>query len=63
MCQTFLERGMEIFIGVDTERNFGVETEEMVIQKVPHLEIQPIYIQPPNPVNIAYSKMCMLTVA
>jgi len=43
------------------EMNFGSETEGKAIQSLPHLGIQPIYIQPPNPDNIADAKKCMLT--
>jgi len=34
---------------------------ENIIQSLPHLGIQPIYIQPPNPENIADAKKYMLT--
>jgi len=37
------------------------ETKGMAIQSLPHLGIQPIHIQPPNPNNIADAKKCMLT--
>jgi len=43
------------------ETKFGAETEGMAIQSLPHLGIQPIYIQPPNPVTIRDAKKCMLT--
>ena len=43
------------------ETKFGAETEGMAIQSLPYLRIQPIYIQPPNPDNIADAKKCMLT--
>jgi len=42
------------------ETKFGEETEGMAIQSLPHLGIQLIYIQPPNPDNIADAKKCML---
>jgi len=43
------------------ETKFGAETEGMAIQCLPHLGIQPIYIQSPNPDNITDAKKCMLT--
>jgi len=45
------------------ETKFGVETERMVILRLPYLGIQPIYIQPPNsyPDNITDAKKYMLT--
>jgi len=61
MLQSFLEGGTKIFIERNTETKFGAETEGKTIQKLPHLEIQPICIQPPNPDNIADAKKCMLT--
>ena len=61
MHLSFLEEGTKIFIGGDTETKFGAETEEMAIQRLPYLGIQPIYIQPPIPDNIADAKNCMLT--
>jgi len=51
----------KIFIGRDMGTKFGAETEEMAIQSLPHLVIHPIYIQPPNPDNIANAKKCMVT--
>jgi len=39
---------------------FETDTEGTAIQSLHHLEIQPIYIQPPNPENIADAKKCML---
>jgi len=61
MLQSFLERGTKIFIGGDMETKFVAETEEMTIKRLPHLGIQPIYTQPPNPDNIADAKKYMLT--
>jgi len=43
------------------ETKFGAETERIAIQSLPHLRIQPIYIQIPNPDNIADAKKCTLT--
>jgi len=43
------------------ETKFGAENEGMAIQSLPHLWIQPIHIQPPNPNNIAHAKKCILT--
>jgi len=61
MLQSFLEGGTKIFIGGNMEAKFGAETEGMAIQSLPHLGIQPIYLQPPNPDSIADAKKCMLT--
>ncbi|EDL81679.1 rCG63029 [Rattus norvegicus] len=55
------EGGTKIFIGGDMETKFRAETEGMAIQSLLHLEIQPIYIQPPNLDNIDDAKKCMLT--
>jgi len=33
----------------------------MAIQSLPHLGIQPLYIQPPNPDDIDEAEKCMLT--
>jgi len=57
----FLEGGTKIFIWVNMEMKFGAETEGKAIQRLSHLEIQPIYIQPPNPDKIADTKKCMWT--
>jgi len=43
------------------ETKVRAETEEKAIQSLRHLGIQPIYLQSPNPVNIADTKKCMLT--
>jgi len=43
------------------ETKFGAETEEMTIQSLPYLGIQPIYIQPPKLDNIDEAKKYMLT--
>jgi len=59
--QSFLKWGAKILTGGNTETNFGAETEGKTIQRLPHLGIQPIYIQPPNPDNIADAKKCFLT--
>jgi len=59
MLQSFLEGGTKIFIGGETKCE--AETEGKAIQSLPHLGIQPICIQPPNPVTIADAKKCMLT--
>jgi len=56
-----LEGGTKIFTGGNTETMFGEETEAKVIQQFIYLWIPPIYIQPPNPDNIAHAKKCMLT--
>jgi len=56
MLQSFLERGIKIFIEENTETKFGTETERMPIQRLPHLGIQPL-----NPVSIGDPKKCMLT--
>jgi len=61
MLQSFLKGGTKIFIGGDMETKFGAETERIAIQSLPHLRIQPIYIQIPNPDNIADAKKCTLT--
>jgi len=34
----------KIFIGGDMEAKFGAETEVMAIQRLPHMNIQPICI-------------------
>jgi len=49
MLQSFFQEGAYIFIGVYMETKFVAETGGMAIQSLPHLGIQPIYIQPPNP--------------
>jgi len=61
MLQSCLEGGTKLFIGGDTETKFGAQTEGKAIQRLPHLGIQPIYTQPPNPDNIADTKKCKLT--
>jgi len=58
---SLLLRRKNILIELHTETNFAAEAEERVIQSLPHLDIQPIYIQPPNPDNIADVKKCMQT--
>ena len=52
--------GGKIFIGENMETIFGAETEGKAIQTLPHLGIQPIYIQLPNPDNIDEAKKWML---
>jgi len=47
MLHSFLKGRIKVFIGGDMETKFGVETEGMAIQSLPHMCIQPIYIQPP----------------
>jgi hypothetical protein len=42
-CGYFLEGGTEIPMKGVTETKWGAETEGMTIQKLPHLEIHPIY--------------------
>jgi len=42
------------------QAKFGAETEGMTIQSLPHLGIQPIYIQSQNLDNIDEAKKCML---
>jgi len=53
MLQSFLEGGTKIFIVGNTETKCGAETEQKAIQRLP------MYIQPPNPDNIADAKKCM----
>lgn len=60
-ASVLLKRGTKIFIGGDMETKFGAKTEGMAIQSLPHLGIQPIYIQPPSTDNIADPKKCLLT--
>jgi len=47
--------------GGDMGTKFGAETEGKAIQSLPHLGIQPIYTQPPNPDSTTDAKKCMLT--
>jgi len=61
MLQSFLKGGTKIFIGGYMETKFGTETEGMAIESLTHLGILTIYIQPPNPDNIADAKKCKLT--
>jgi len=44
MLHSFVKGG-KIIIGGDMETKFGTEPEGMANQNLPHLEIQPIYIQ------------------
>jgi len=60
-ASVLLRRGTKIFTGGNTETKFGAETKGKAIQRLPHLGIQSIYIQLPNPDNIADAKKCMLT--
>uniref|UniRef100_UPI002EDB6E74 hypothetical protein n=1 Tax=Streptococcus anginosus TaxID=1328 RepID=UPI002EDB6E74 len=48
MLHSFLKEVTKIFIGRGMVTKFGTETEGMAIQSLPHLGIQPIYIQPPK---------------
>jgi len=48
-------------MGGDMETKSGAETEGKAIQSLPHLGMQAIYIQRPNPDNIVDAKKCMLT--
>jgi len=41
-----LRRGNKIFKGGNKETKCGAETEGKIIQRLPHLEIHPIYRQP-----------------
>jgi hypothetical protein len=43
-----------------TETKFGAETEEMTIQRLPHLGIHPIE-QPSNPDTMAEANRSLLT--
>jgi len=61
VLQSFLKGRTKIFIGGDIETKFGADTEGMTIQSLPHLGIQPIYIQPSKLDSIANAKKCMLT--
>jgi hypothetical protein len=38
-----LRKGNKIFLGVNMETMCGAETEGKAIQRLPHLEIHPIY--------------------
>jgi hypothetical protein len=42
-ASVLLRRGNKIFMGTNTETKCGEETEGKAIQKLPHLEIHPIY--------------------
>ena len=42
-CGYFDRRGNKIPMEGVTEANYGAETEGMTIQRLPHLEIHPIY--------------------
>jgi len=44
MLQSFLEGGTKIFIEGNTETKSGAETEGKVIQRLPQLGIQSIYV-------------------
>jgi hypothetical protein len=43
VLQFFLERGNKIVTGANTETKCKIETEGKAIQRLPHLEIHPIY--------------------
>jgi len=60
-ASVLLRKGNKVFIDGDKAKKFGAETEGMAVQRLPHLGIQHIYIQPPNPVTIGDVKRCMLT--
>jgi len=60
-AQSFLEGETKILKRGDIETKCGAETEGKAIQRLPHLGIQPIYIQPPNLNSIAYAKKYKLT--
>jgi len=53
-----LKRGIQIFIGVDTEAKCEADTEGMAIQSLPHM--RPIDTQPPKLDKINEAKKCML---
>jgi len=57
MLHSFLQGGTKIFIGGDME----TKTEGLSYESLPHLGIQPIYLQPANLDNIDEAKKCMLT--
>jgi len=61
MLHSFLKGRTKIFIGGDIETKFRAETEGIVTQSLSHLEIQPIYVQPPKSDNISDAKKYMLT--
>jgi len=48
-ASVLLEGETKVVTGENMETKFGAETEGKAIQRLPHLGIQPIYIQPPNP--------------
>jgi len=56
MFQSFLQGEIKIFIGRVMETKVGTETERMAIESLPNLGIQPKYIQPQDPDNIANAK-------
>jgi len=60
-ASVLLKRGNKTIMGGNMETKFGAQTEGKVIQRLPHLRIQPIYIQQPNPDNNADAKKYMLT--
>jgi len=59
MFQSFLKGGTKIFFGGDMEKKFEAKSEEIAIQGLPYMGIQPTYIQPPNPYNIVDAKKYM----
>jgi len=59
--QSSLKGGTKIFIGGHMETKLGAEMGGKAIQGLPHLRIQPTYIQPPKLDNIDEAKKCMLT--
>jgi hypothetical protein len=43
-ASVFLRKGNKILMGANIETNCGTETEGKAIQRLPHMEIHPIYI-------------------
>ena len=60
MDTSFLLRmGNKIHLEGVTETKFGAETEEKILQRLPHLD--PSHIQQPNADTIAYASKILLT--
>ena len=55
-----LRRRKKILIGGNMETKCGAKNEGKAIQRLPHLEIQPIHVQPQKPDNSADAKKYML---
>jgi hypothetical protein len=53
-----LRMGNKIHLEGVTETKFGAETEEKILQRLPHLD--PSHIQLPNPHTIAYAKKILM---